>query len=113
VGGQLLGETIMAPKLLDQGQIAERLTALHPDWSGSTARLERSIEFADFPTAVEFVNRLAPRCEELNHHPDLAVRWRWVEVQLSTHSAGGVTDLDLQLAEIVDEVAAALPLASA
>lgn len=102
----------MAPALLDDTQIADRLAALHPGWAGSTERLARSIEFADFPTAVEFVNRLAPRCEELNHHPDLAVRWRWVEVQLSTHSAGGVTDLDMQLAEIVDEVAAELPLAS-
>jgi 4a-hydroxytetrahydrobiopterin dehydratase len=112
VGTQLLGETIMAATVLDDAQIAQRLTALHPDWSGSTARLARSIEFADFPTAVEFVNRLAPRCEELNHHPDLAVRWRWVEVQLSTHSAGGVTELDLQLANIVDEVAAELPRAA-
>jgi 4a-hydroxytetrahydrobiopterin dehydratase len=101
----------MAPTLLDEAQIAQRLAALHADWSGSTDKLSRSIEFADFPTAVEFVNRLAPRCEELNHHPDLAVRWRWVEVELSTHSAGGVTELDLQLAEIVDEVAAELPLA--
>ena len=102
----------MAASLLDETQIAERLVGLHPGWSGSRDKLSRSIEFADFPTAVEFVNRLAPRCEELNHHPDLAVRWRWVEVELSTHSAGGVTDLDMQLAEVVDEVAAELPLAS-
>ena len=101
----------MAPTLLDETQIAHRLAALHADWSGSTDKLSRSIEFADFPTAVEFVNRLAPRCEELNHHPDLAIRWRWVEVELSTHSAGGVTEMDVQLAEIVDEVAAELPLA--
>jgi 4a-hydroxytetrahydrobiopterin dehydratase len=105
-------EAIMAPTLLDEAQIAERLAALHPDWSGNTEKLNRSIEFADFPTAVEFVNRLAPRCEEINHHPDLAIRWRWVDVALSTHSAGGVTDLDTQLAGIVDEVAAELPLAS-
>jgi 4a-hydroxytetrahydrobiopterin dehydratase len=99
--------------LLDQAQIDERLAALHPDWTGSPAKLSRSIEFADFPTAAEFVNRLAPRCEELDHHPDLALRWRWVDVELSTHSAGGVTDLDARLAGIVDEVAAGLPLAAA
>ena len=57
------------------------------------------------------MNRLAPRCEELDHHPDLSIRWRWVDVVLSTHSAGGVTDKDLTLAGIVDEVAAGLPLA--
>jgi len=99
------------PALLDQAQIDEALHSRHPDWTGTPAGLSRSIEFADFPTAVEFVNGIAPRCEELDHHPDLALRWRRVDVELSTHSAGGVTDLDLTLAEIVDEVAARLPLA--
>jgi 4a-hydroxytetrahydrobiopterin dehydratase len=103
----------MAAEVLDSQTIDNGLRELHADWSGTTERLRRSIEFADFPTAVEFVNRLAPRCEELDHHPDLAIRWRWVDVELSTHSAGGVTPMDLQLAHIVDEVAAELPLASA
>jgi 4a-hydroxytetrahydrobiopterin dehydratase len=100
------------PAVLDEAAIEAALRDRHRDWTGSPQRLRRSIEFADFLTAVEFVNRLAPRCEELDHHPDLALRWRWVDVELSTHSAGGVTDLDLGLAEIVDEVAAGLPLAS-
>jgi 4a-hydroxytetrahydrobiopterin dehydratase len=101
----------MAPDLLSADALNSRLSGLHPDWTGSTERLRRSVEFADFPTAVEFVNRLAPRCEELDHHPDLALRWRTVEVVLSTHSAGGVTDKDVELAGVVDEVAAGLPLA--
>jgi 4a-hydroxytetrahydrobiopterin dehydratase len=101
----------MAPELLSSDDITARLGSLHADWSGNPEKLSRSIEFADFPTAVEFINRLAPQCEELDHHPDLALRWRWVDVVLSTHSAGGVTDLDLTLAGIVDEVAAGLPLA--
>lgn len=99
------------PAVLGQSQIDEKLATRHPDWSGSPEKLKRSIEFANFLTAVEFINRLAPRCEELDHHPDLALRWRWVDIELSTHSAGGVTDLDLALADIVDEVAAELPLA--
>jgi len=102
----------MAPTLLDQAKIDAGLAPLHAGWTGTPEQLSRSIEFADFATAVEFVNRLAPRCEELDHHPDLAIRWRWVDIVLSTHSAGGVTDLDLNLAEIVDEVAAGLPLAA-
>lgn len=101
----------MGSQPLGQIAIDAGLAPLHGDWSGNPERLTRSIEFADFPTAVEFVNRLAPRCEELDHHPDLAVRWRWVDVGLTTHSAGGVTVLDLTLAEIVDELAAGLPLA--
>lgn len=99
------------PALLDQAQIDEKLKSRHPDWSGSPEKLTRSIEFANFLTAAEFINRLAPRCEELDHHPDLALRWRWVHIELSTHSEGGVTDLDVTLAGIIDEVAADLPLA--
>jgi 4a-hydroxytetrahydrobiopterin dehydratase len=97
--------------VLDQQAVDAGLAALHPSWTGTTDQLSRSIEFADFATAVDFVNRIAPRCEELDHHPDLAIRWRWVDIELSTHSAGGVTDKDLTLAGIVDEVAAGLPLA--
>jgi 4a-hydroxytetrahydrobiopterin dehydratase len=102
----------MAAERLAEDEISRRLAGLHGGWQGSTDALTRSIEFADFLTAVEFVNRLAPRCEELDHHPDLALRWRWVDVSLSTHSAGGVTALDVQLAQIIDELAAELPLAS-
>ena len=91
--------------LLTVEEIESRLAPLHADWSGSPQRLIRSIEFADFTTAVQFLNQLAPRCEELDHHPDVALRGRWAEVALATHSAGGVTDLDFELAEIVDEVA--------
>ena len=100
------------PAVLDQEQIDEALQSRHPAWTGTPEKLRRAIEFADFPTAVEFINQLAPRCEELDHHPDLALRWRWVDIELSTHSAGGVTGLDLTLAEIVDEVAVRLPQAS-
>jgi 4a-hydroxytetrahydrobiopterin dehydratase len=99
----------MSTQLLTQAEIDARAHSLHPGWTVSTERLSRSIEFADFLTAVEFVNRLAPRCEQLDHHPDLNLRWRRIEIELSTHSAGGVTELDLQLAEVADELAAALP----
>lgn len=102
----------MAVQLLDQDAIDERLRGRHPGWSGTPEKLTRSIEFADFPTAVEFINRLAPRCEALDHHPDLALRWRWVDIELSTHSAGGVTEKDLELAGVLDEVATELPLAA-
>jgi len=102
----------MAQSLLGQSDIDARLAALHGGWTGTSEKLSRSIEFADFATAVEFINRLAPQCETLDHHPDLALRWRWVDVELSTHSVGGVTELDATLAGIVDEVAAALPQAT-
>jgi 4a-hydroxytetrahydrobiopterin dehydratase len=102
----------MSRERLSQDDVQARLASLHAGWTGTTEKLSRSIEFADFPIAVEFINRLAPQCESLDHHPDLALRWRWVDVELSTHSAGGVTELDAILAGIVDEVAASLPQAS-
>ncbi len=101
----------MSSELLSASDIEQGLSARHAGWAGGTDQLTRSIEFADFATAVEFINRVAPRCEALDHHPDLALRWRWVDIALSTHSAGGVTRKDLTLAGIVDEVAAGLPLA--
>ncbi len=103
---------LMAAELLNEDQVKAGAQSLHGDWSAGTEQLRRSIEFADFTTAVQFINLLAPRCEEMDHHPDLALRWRWVDVTLATHSAGGVTGLDLHLAQIVDEVAARLPLAN-
>jgi 4a-hydroxytetrahydrobiopterin dehydratase len=96
-------------ELLTADELGSALSELHPGWSGSPDALTRSIEFADFSTAVEFVNELAPACEERDHHPDLALRWRWVDVVLSTHSAGGVTRMDVGLAQVVDEIAATLP----
>ena len=99
------------PDRLSKDEIDAALAGLHAGWQAAGDQIQRSVEFADFPTAVEFVNRIAPRCEELDHHPDLSLRWRWVEIALSTHSAGGVTELDVQLARIVDEVVGTLPLA--
>jgi 4a-hydroxytetrahydrobiopterin dehydratase len=99
-------------ELLTADELSSTLSQLHPGWSGSPDALTRSIEFADFTTAVEFVNELAPACEERDHHPDLGLRWRWVDIVLSTHSAGGVTRLDAGLAQVVDDIAAQLPQAA-
>lgn len=103
----------MPDELLGAAEVTTRLEDLHEGWSGSPDGLRRSIEFADFPTAVRFIDEIAPRCEELDHHPDLDLRWRRVDLVLVTHSAGGVTAKDFALAMVVDDVAAALPQARA
>jgi 4a-hydroxytetrahydrobiopterin dehydratase len=102
----------MAVRVLDQQAINAALATLHVGWTGRTDGLRRSIEFADFATAVEFIVRIAAHAEELDHHPDLDLRWRRVDVALATHSAGGVTEADVKLAGIVDGVAAGLPQAT-
>lgn len=101
----------MAAQVLDQSAIDAELAHRDPAWSGTPEKLHRDIAFAGFLTAVEFVQRIAPRCEELDHHPDLTLSWRNVGIDLATHSAGGVTDKDFALAAAIDDVVASLPLA--
>jgi len=66
--------------------------------------LVRELEFESFPAAIAFVGRLAELAESENHHPDIDVRYRRVVVRWTTHSAGGVTDRDRELARRTDEI---------
>ena len=68
-------------------------------WDEVDGKLERSFEFAGFPEAIAFVNRVAELAEGENHHPDVDIRYRRVTVRWWTHTAGGVTDRDRELAE--------------
>jgi 4a-hydroxytetrahydrobiopterin dehydratase len=67
--------------------------------------LERELTFEDFPAAIAFVNRLAELAEAENHHPDIAISYRRVTVRWTTHSEGGITQRDRQLAARTDEIA--------
>jgi 4a-hydroxytetrahydrobiopterin dehydratase len=73
-----------------------------PTWSGDTNGIERRIELPGFRAAVDAVVAIADVAEEMDHHPDLDLRWRTLRVAVVTHSAGGVTELDLELARRVD-----------
>jgi 4a-hydroxytetrahydrobiopterin dehydratase len=72
-----------------------------PDgWSEVDNALEREFRFTDFRAAIDFVNRVAELAEERNHHPDITIHgYRHVTLRWSTHTAGGITDLDRELAE--------------
>lgn len=80
----------------------EELTAEHPDWSIDADRMSREFTFADFSAAIGFVTRTALAAEALDHHPDIDIRWNRVKLNLSTHSAGALTELDRKLAGTVD-----------
>jgi 4a-hydroxytetrahydrobiopterin dehydratase len=71
-------------------------------WKRSGNSLIKSFEFQSFRDAIVFVNRVASLADELNHHPDIDIRYTAVLLTLSTHSAGGLTELDLKVAERVD-----------
>jgi 4a-hydroxytetrahydrobiopterin dehydratase len=69
------------------------------DWEEQDGALVREFEFASFPKAIEFVNRVAGAAEDANHHPDIDIRYRKVTVRWTTHSEGGITERDHVMAE--------------
>lgn len=73
-------------------------------WSGDPAGITRTVELASFPAAIAVVDRVAVTAEELDHHPDIDIRWRALTFRCVTHSAGGVTRRDLELARRIDEI---------
>jgi 4a-hydroxytetrahydrobiopterin dehydratase len=73
-----------------------------PLWSGGTDGIERTIRLPSFRAAVEAIGMIADVAEELDHHPDIDLRWTKIRVAVVTHSAGGLTELDLALARRVD-----------
>ena len=86
------------PNLLDSKQIKAALKDL-PEWDLEKNAIERTFEFDDFAGSVDFVNGIAELAEENDHHPDIDIRYSKVRVILSTHSKGGLTELDLEMAE--------------
>lgn len=70
------------------------------DWQEHDNALVREFEFASFPEAIAFVDRLAEAAESENHHPDIDIRYRKVTVRWTTHSAGGITDKDREMAAL-------------
>ena len=87
--------------LLSDEEIEERLGVLD-GWKRDGEAITKDFKRDEFTGSVEFVNEITPVAEELNHHPDLAISWDTVTVTISTHSEGGLTASDFQLAERVD-----------
>lgn len=77
-------------------------------WVEEGGALRRDFRFADFAGALAFVNRVGELAEQVDHHPDIDIRWRTLTFRCSTHSAGGVTELDVALAAAIStEITAA------
>jgi 4a-hydroxytetrahydrobiopterin dehydratase len=86
----------------DQSQIAERLRAL-PGWYFEDGWIRRVYKTDGWPTTLMLVNVIGYVAEAAYHHPDLAVTYARVTVKLMTHSAGGITDKDLELARRIED----------
>src|SRR5674476_1655423 len=88
---------------LNQEQIEAALGELG-EWGFQGEALTRTFRFADFVHAIGFVEHLAEVAEERQHHPDIDIRYNKVTLHVSTHSAGGVTKRDVELAEAIDRL---------
>ena len=92
------------PTRLADADLAQGLAAL-PAWTRDGEVLRRSIETPSFADAIALVTRIGFDAEAADHHPDLDIRWRTVHVALTTHDAGSLTRLDLDLAAAIDAAA--------
>ena len=93
----------MAQAKLSEQEIAAELKKLS-GWSVVKGNLHRMFEFRDFSAAFGFMTRVAIAAEKMDHHPDWSNVWNKVTVDLSTHSAGGLTKNDFDLAEKIQQI---------
>jgi 4a-hydroxytetrahydrobiopterin dehydratase len=91
--------------LLSDEQIQARVGELD-GWDCTGGAIHKDFKLQDFKGSVDFVNRLTPIAEQMNHHPDLAISWNTVSVTITTHSQGGLTDNDFELAKQIDGLGA-------
>jgi 4a-hydroxytetrahydrobiopterin dehydratase len=73
-------------------------------WERSDGALRRSIKFPAFLAGIDAVRRVGEHAEAQDHHPDIDIRWRTVTFALVTHSEGGITDKDVQMAKDIDAI---------
>ncbi|MGI5329674.1 4a-hydroxytetrahydrobiopterin dehydratase [Actinomadura nitritigenes] len=90
---------------LDDAAVADRLRDL-PAWSRHGDEIRREVRAPSFPEGIAVVDEVARAAEDADHHPDIDIRWRTLVFALSTHSAGGLTGKDFDLAAVIDRIAA-------
>lgn len=94
------------PKLLDDSEIKKRLKTLK-GWRHDGKFVTKSFEFESFMEGIGFVSRVAKVAEKEEHHPDIHIRYTTVTLSVQTHSEGGVTEWDLELAGAIEKMVAA------
>lgn len=98
-------------RLLTEEEVERQLGDL-PDWRREGDSVVATLEAPDFPTAIRLVDQVAVEAEEMDHHPDIDIRWRTTHWTLSTHSEGGLTQLDIELAHRISQAASRLGVRS-
>jgi 4a-hydroxytetrahydrobiopterin dehydratase len=100
---QHLSKTYFMSELLEDDDLTAALKKC-PEWEYEKKAITRTVEFEEFMDAIDFVNDLAEIAEEAQHHPDIVIKHTKVFLKLTTDDAGGVTDLDIELAQRVDNL---------
>ena len=90
--------------LLSDEEITERLERLE-GWSRDGDAIVREFDRDDFVGSVRFAGQIVAPAEDMGHHPDLEISWSTVRVTISTHSEGGLTAADFELASRIDAIA--------
>ncbi|MDF1504997.1 4a-hydroxytetrahydrobiopterin dehydratase [Roseisolibacter sp. H3M3-2] len=93
------------PERLSDIAIQRELSSRLPGWSRRGDALTKTYQFPAFLDGIAFVQRVAQAAEAMDHHPDVDIRYTKVTCALSTHSAGGITALDLELAARIEAAA--------
>jgi len=86
---------------LTPDQITEKLKAL-VGWERKGEAIAKHYTFKEFMDGIRFINRIAEKAEEMDHHPDMTVNYRRVTFSLSTHDQGGITEKDIKLADVIE-----------
>jgi 4a-hydroxytetrahydrobiopterin dehydratase len=89
--------------VLSEQELSSALEEL-PGWAVDQDTLVKTDQAVDFTTAIDWVVAIAEIAEQMDHHPDIDIRYRTVIWRLSTHSVGGITDLDIRLAREIDQL---------
>jgi 4a-hydroxytetrahydrobiopterin dehydratase len=92
-------------EMLSTDDVARALAELD-GWAGDVSQLRRTVKASSFAAGVRLVDAVAEVADEMDHHPDIDIRWTTITFTCSTHSAGGVTDLDVALARRINELVA-------
>jgi 4a-hydroxytetrahydrobiopterin dehydratase len=90
--------------LLTDTEIQEALTSLG-GWQRNGIAIQRVFRFPDFKAAMQFVNKVAEKAEQANHHPDIDIRYNTITMALVSHDSGGVTQRDVRMAEAINKIA--------
>ena len=88
-------------RLLNDDELSAELNDL-TQWARRDQTIERTVTFPTFTAAISAVDAIALVAEELNHHPDIDIRWRKLHLTLTTHDLGGLSDLDIETARRID-----------